>query len=481
MRRQTMGRGRAPKQPVAAPPPPDVPFPLMTVGELMDDMELFEYPLEASVVKSPRPSDVYEIYSFFLRELYGDNVELMLRPDPNATENYEYPELFPKSVLERLHLLKSLRKMFEEACYNEFSLTDLEAPEPMKFRYQLSALVNYAKYRRSRLELMDELAAKEDQVTSKHEELSMGLEKLKAEISAIEAARLEEQPQAEEEERIIKELREKHNALDNQRVELTKYTGERKLELNVLKERVVQLEERQMQTQSEVAANKRLIVASPQRAMSEIRELESELQRAKDAVNAARKVRSGYDARRKTLSGTVEPLRSCTTLAEKVAQKRKQVTETKQRLAKGEARERRANDAIHEADGELARIQRATDAILARRERQRQVVEEHERKANADDKALALELDEIRVYEADCERECRILRERIEAVVHEMAALVQKAQSEKRSIMEKMENVRDASRLHSEQVTETMELFKADSKQAFDQLGEMERNSDDDE
>ena len=475
MGRQKSAHGRASKQ-TTRKLRKDVRFPLMSVDEIKDDMRLFGYTMETSVIQNPRTSDVTDLYYFFLRELYGDDIEreLQANADTVAVANHEYPELYPTPVLIRMRFIKAVRTMLNEACNGDFRLQDLEEPDGERLRHQLSALVNYAKFRRSRQVSLDVLANCEDETTAKHAQLKVELQKLREQIQRIEQRRAEEQPQVEQHQRIAQELIEQYKALDEKRVELTKNTGERKLELNELKERVANLEKKQIETRGEVAANKRLIVESPERAIKEIGDLSEELRLARDDFKKARDDRNCTDIRRKALSGALEALRGCAMQAEKIAQKRQEVSVVRQRLANSEARHRRVGDVMREAETEIKRHERAINAIVARRDRLSQVMEEHSKKVELDERDWMVQAGEVREIESECKKQGAELERRMSEIVDDVDKLMRKALSDMDIMVEKQMRLRNSCKLRNEQIRLAMGLFVEDSRQAMDQLSELD-------
>lgn len=68
-----------------------------------------------------------------------------------------YPELHQASTFNELQFYTCLRDFLAQAGYPNFSWRDLHVPTPKRLRFQLSAIINMAKFREEQLQIYQEL------------------------------------------------------------------------------------------------------------------------------------------------------------------------------------------------------------------------------------------------------------------------------------------------------------------------------------
>jgi len=449
----------------------------MPVSEILDDMRQFDFPIESCVLKTPKTAEVMEIFSFLLHELYGDAIQHKLKPvDDNSVEGSTDPELYDMEITSTFHLHRAIRDMFEDACYVDFNLYDITQPDSKRFRYQISALLNFAKYRRSRLEILDELAAGESETSNRHHELIQGNEKLSAEIGNIEQSRRDEEPLVEEHKKAVAELNLQLKHLNEERLALTKDTQSVKDNHKNLKDKLSHLEESITRSRLEVSSNKQFIVTSPQRALAEILELEDQLTRVKDSVKDSSKSRTRYEKQDGDLRKKLEPLRLYAEKAEKVAEKFNGSKSLKEKASAAVARERRAASLVREVEVSLASEQRAVDAISARRERLAQTREEHNSLEEKEEELWAKEEEELRAQELDASHKRDESTAFVEMAAQQTVEAAEGYDQEMERVNETHQLLVQAMQEQEEQIRETMAMFELDGKQAVDELGVFEDN-----
>jgi len=74
-----------------------------------------------------------------------------------AAANLPYPELHQE--WSEMRFYTALRDIFENLGYDHFSFRDLFAPTKKRYQVQLSAFINFAKFREEQLQFYQELSA----------------------------------------------------------------------------------------------------------------------------------------------------------------------------------------------------------------------------------------------------------------------------------------------------------------------------------
>lgn len=344
--------------------PPDAPFkfPRMDYMEIQEDMSQTNISMSKEMMRNPSPDDVRRIFDHFIEDVRGKKPEDMAQPAFGCLEVLDYQELFEGGI-PNLHYLREIQKIFRAAQFNEFSIRDIHSPEKSRFHWQLCALLNFAKFRCTRLAIFEQMANNAEELIERERNLIEEKTQLEREIGKIEQARVAEEP---ERERIRKEVNMAlvdMDALHKEQQQLAEKTREVKTDLERKTEKAATLKMRKMTLRQEVEAMRTRIVSSPTRVMGELAEMSTNVEAEKENIGSIEK-------RTRTLKMRTDGLKKAyhkVDIAKKsiedslVQQKRLQAV-------KSEIQERLTNTAQHQAEvksieNSRAHLQRLIESV----------------------------------------------------------------------------------------------------------------------
>ena len=126
---------------------PQYSFPILSNHEITACLGELGIPLEEQDLLKPHPDTLYRAYEEIVCLLCGQTREAMYAPNLDAAMDVlEFPELYEEAIGN----LKFHRHLFElMSCCGvpDFNLKDLIKPEYARTRRNISAVINFAKYR----------------------------------------------------------------------------------------------------------------------------------------------------------------------------------------------------------------------------------------------------------------------------------------------------------------------------------------------
>lgn len=130
-------------------------FPMLSVSELVSWLGSLEQPvpsLVASDLTQPTSANMRIIYYQFVETLAGVRGDDIRQPKLDHVEALgAYPHLHERS-LEESGMMKALAELMEVVGVRDFSWRDLVFPDKKRTIRNLSAIINFAKFRQDRLE-----------------------------------------------------------------------------------------------------------------------------------------------------------------------------------------------------------------------------------------------------------------------------------------------------------------------------------------
>lgn len=219
------------------------------------------------------------------------NREEMQLPMWQATDGMQYPELHDESV-PSIVFIKHLRKLMAVCGVADFSLArDLWKPESDRLQRNLSAIINFVKFREDKLEQYEGHQQQIQELVCKKREAEDLHLKLTAEIEGLKAERAGEMPAARKLEEEVEGLGGAVQQLNREQAELQGECKDLKRELTELEGNV---ESRNYMLLNAAAERDRLrggVVHSPEKLKRVLRDLEANIEREEGQAAAAEKRR----------------------------------------------------------------------------------------------------------------------------------------------------------------------------------------------
>jgi kinetochore protein Nuf2 len=124
-------------------------FPLLPLREIRATLSELEIQVIDEDLANPMGNKVRLIYEQLIDVLLHMKREERLQPALNASEHLEYPELHEESV-PTIAFVKACHKLLSTSGIFDFGMKDILQPEAKRLRRNLSAIINFAKFREDR-------------------------------------------------------------------------------------------------------------------------------------------------------------------------------------------------------------------------------------------------------------------------------------------------------------------------------------------
>ncbi|GBG26516.1 Kinetochore protein nuf2 [Hondaea fermentalgiana] len=251
-------------------------FPLLVDEEILMCMEELQVSLSAKDLEKPNAGTVRAVYESLCEVCIGVTREELNSPNDDAMGRIEFPELHEESI-PQLTYLRYVQKLLGAAGVRDVTLLDLTKPDPRRFRRNLSAVINFAKFREERLMECEELTGKTDALLERKAEVARECDEVESKIAKIREKREAEQPRVDELKNSCRELEAELKQSHKQHASLQHETKQLKAKSNELKDHVATLRFQKLNVTQETERMEGNIVRSPERLKTELSDLRERL------------------------------------------------------------------------------------------------------------------------------------------------------------------------------------------------------------
>jgi len=264
-------------------------FPVLKNSTVLQIMDEVNVPLKEVELTEPGrcKERVREVFIQLLNICWGltDSTTLFQLPDriKNKQSQLSHPTLY-NDALPEAKFFCLLSKQLRICGYYDFGFKDLASPQPKRFRRQLSAMINFLKYREDMghleaqaLEEREELFAALDEVTENHMTLKENLE----EARAINHEKMLQREEAEAE---CKEMEGEIAQQNKIQASIRQETYLLKKSANELKDQIANLSIALREVQAEERQLSKEIVHSPDRIKVDLADATRKLEKVKKSI-----------------------------------------------------------------------------------------------------------------------------------------------------------------------------------------------------
>lgn len=256
-------------------------FPLLVDDEILMCMEELQVSLSAKDLEKPSAPTVRAVYESLCETCIGVTRDELNLPLEDAMSRIEFPELHEESI-PQLTYLRYVQKLLGAAGVHDVTLLDLTKPDPKRFRRNLSAVINFAKFREERLMECEELTNNTDKLLERKDEVSKGCTDIQEKINRVREKREAEQPRVEQLKHDCRDLEAELKQSHKQHASLQHETKQLKAKSNELKDLVSTLRFQKLNVVQETERMEGNIVRSPERLKSELADLRERLDGERD-------------------------------------------------------------------------------------------------------------------------------------------------------------------------------------------------------
>ena len=278
-------------------------WPLLKAHELARCLSECELRVTAADISTPNKEKIKEIYLKLCTLLSGDCMEEIENPNFDAMETtgMAHPKLYQDAITE-LATYRAIAKLMTAASIHHFSIQhDLLEPEGNRTIYNLSGLMNFAKFREVQLQFYSELTQEADQILTQKENELETQEKLKKQLHTLLEEKKAKQSvyeklnkQKEELSTLVRELNKKQSQLREESSEVKQKNTEAKANIE-------SLETVSRTTTTQTQRLRQGIVENPQELLEFISSL-------KEKINDEKKQKNVVDKKNRAIRGKMEQI-----------------------------------------------------------------------------------------------------------------------------------------------------------------------------
>ncbi|KAL4537163.1 hypothetical protein Ndes2526B_g04925 [Nannochloris sp. 'desiccata'] len=358
-------------------------FPILTDREVAQCLNELGMTYSVEQLSKPTFELVHPIYENLVTALVGITREEMQQPVFSAIDALEFPELHDESI-PALAFHKALSKLLTASGVKDFSFRDLYKPEPQRLRRNLSAIINFAKFREEKLTAYTELQESFETLLTTKETLESEHAALQAELAALKESQAAELPEAARIEAEAQTIYAENQTLNRKQAALAGEVRSLKQQGNTLTDEASQLRYKLSQARGTGEDLRAQIVQSPQKIQALLEEIATAVERERIALVDADR-RSRDLASRLEVVSKVERdvVKAVAALVERIERVRTQC-EVKRQAAEGRVEEQlRSKEAITaENAAALAKLAENEAMIRALRDRIAEMRGAHEASVN---------------------------------------------------------------------------------------------------
>ncbi|KAL3657928.1 hypothetical protein V7S43_017134 [Phytophthora oleae] len=259
-------------------------FPLLKPREIFACLREMRVPVSEDEIRSCDAGAVRKVLEAFIESAMGVTREDMAQIAFPGLPTLSFPELHSESVPE-LTFYRTAQRLLAACGVDDFGLRDVLHPTPKRVRRQLSALINFAKFRAERLAFFSEITGQTDELLAQkkalHEEnaaLQRELDQLLEEQKAEEPARLQLEGE-------VSVLAKEVNELNRQQAVLHDDAIQMKAKHKIMHDAVSSARYSKVEAEEEIERLKGQIVNSPDRVRGELKSIGASLENARDELH----------------------------------------------------------------------------------------------------------------------------------------------------------------------------------------------------
>ena len=188
---------------------PTYSFPILGNHEIIACLGELDIPLTEQDLLKPHPDTLYRAYEEMVVLLCGESREAMYAPELDAADVLEFPELY-EDAIGNLKFTRRLFDLMRRCGVPDFTLRDLTKPEYTRTRRNVSAVINFAKFREEQVAKYEATQGESVAMEQRYRAAQRKNAELKAQIARLEREKDSAKDSEEETKAAVAELRVAH-------------------------------------------------------------------------------------------------------------------------------------------------------------------------------------------------------------------------------------------------------------------------------
>ncbi|EGZ05386.1 hypothetical protein PHYSODRAFT_534042 [Phytophthora sojae] len=343
-------------------------FPLLKPREIFACLREMRVPVSEDEIRACDVGAVRKVLEAFIESTMGVTREDMAQIAFPGLPTLSFPELHAESVPE-LTFYRTAQRLLAACGVDDFGLRDVLHPTPKRVRRQLSALINFAKFREERLAAFGEVTRETDELLLRKKALQDENAALQRELDQLLEEQKDEEPVRLELEKEVTELDREIDKLNKKQAEMHHETSEMKVARNKMLDDVASARFNKLQAEEEIERLKGLIVTSPDRVKGELKAIAENVEKAKEDLNELEDKQNSvlafievYERAEKELARTFallgeieQEMKACKEAKHQVKTTKTRITELQHRTAETITRRQRLEKVVELKKRELER------------------------------------------------------------------------------------------------------------------------------
>ena len=181
-------------------------FPILGNHEIIACLGELDIPLTEQDLLKPHSDTLYRAYEEMVVLLCGESREAMYAPELDAADVLEFPELYEEAI-GNLKFTRRLFDLMRRCGVPDFTLRDLTKPEYTRTRRNVSAVINFAKFREEKVAQYEATQGESVAMEQRYRAAQRKNAELKAQIARLERAKDSEKDSEEETKAAVAALR----------------------------------------------------------------------------------------------------------------------------------------------------------------------------------------------------------------------------------------------------------------------------------
>lgn len=349
-------------------------FPILDDEEILACLRELEVDLDASELRKPTEEVMRRVYGGLVEILTGRTLEEIRRVDEEALATVDDPESI-RADIPNFMFFMAVQELAIGCGLDDFGVDDIVEPDYKNAQRNLSALINFAKFREERLVDFEEALMARDAEYAELERARAENVHLKAELAAAQKAGFSQE--LADLEREVGEV-----SLDAEQMEAKAKEAENELqaaleEEKMLRRQLAELEaahsnggeDQQMAAADEDAEHGSESLEEMQALEAELRESISIMQEIKNSREEHERMKAEYKKMQEEVAQQEEEIWKLDAKMEQLQRQEQSMDEKMARLkSQGKLKEEAALAALHAAQEELAAAQERADNQRAKDE-----------------------------------------------------------------------------------------------------------------
>ncbi|CAI5734418.1 unnamed protein product [Peronospora destructor] len=317
-------------------------FPLLKPREIFACLREMRVHVSEEDIRACEAGAVRTVLEAFIETTMGVTREDMAQIAFPGLSTLSFPEIHAESIPELVFYRKA-QQLLAACGVDDFGLRDVLHPTPKRVRRQLSALINFAKFREERLAAFSDITGHTDEMLDKTKALREENAVLKRELDQLLEEQKAEEPARLQLQMEVTDLQKEINLLNRQQAVMHHEKDEKREKRKEMEDLVASARFNKIEAETELERLKTQIVTSPDRVKGELTSIAETVDKAKDDVHVLEEKRSAvlrfidvYEKAEKELARTFtvldeikQEMKACKQVKQQVKAARTRIRELK--------------------------------------------------------------------------------------------------------------------------------------------------------